>query len=297
MDTPTAPPGHSGGIGKPDLFSKVGPLPAWAWGAIVVVGFLAYRHFGSKAPAAVDPGNLVDGSLTSPATDFADSGSGGGGGAVTSYDPSSSGYNYGDVLAGSYTGSTTGAVFSTNQQWGVYAVNNLPKQGYAAGEVVSAITFYLAGMPLTSNQAAIVQAALSNYGSPPLPLPINLTNVLVGGSSAPQAQTTTPAVETPAVVIPPTTSIPDTPPVSGPVTNPIVIANPIIPPAAPYVAPFVPMAQTPALAQSAAVNPGTLPKQTAANDALIRNTPYHLLTARQIAYADMYGIGLQPVSS
>jgi hypothetical protein len=188
---------------KPDFFSKIGPLPAWAWGAMVVGAFLLYRRFsGARPPAAIDPGNLVVGPEVQDGEDWNSAGSMGGVG------PASSGYNYGDVLSGSYTGTTGGTVFTTNQMWGVYAINNLPKLGYSAGETVSAITFYLAGMPLTAAQSQIIQAAILNFGSPPLPMPVTssadiATPAVVGSSPAPVVSSpVSPVVSAPMPVSP-----------------------------------------------------------------------------------------------
>jgi LysM repeat protein len=158
---------------KPDLFSKIGPLPAWAWGAVVVVGYLAYKHFSGGSATAVQ---VTDSPVDSTTTDGTD-------GTIVdqsnpdSYDPSTSGYNYSDVLEGNYTGTTagTGTSFSTNQQWAISCISNMSKMGMSSSLVTTAITLYLAGQSLTPAEASVVSLAITDFGPPPLPLPVSVT--------------------------------------------------------------------------------------------------------------------------
>lgn len=193
MTTPV--PNH---VPKPDLFSKVGPLPAWGWGVVLIGGYLIYSRFISHPnvaqavdnPTATDPGAYSDsgGFPLSVGT-----GAGAGGGSSSAVDPSSSGYNYNDVLSQDYTGSVTGTGFATNQQWAVSVISNMPKMGYSPSEVTTAVTLYLAGAALNTGQANIISVAIGNYGPPPLPLPIT------AATPTPAPGTTTPVPTTTAI--------------------------------------------------------------------------------------------------
>jgi hypothetical protein len=174
------------GTHSPDLFSKVGPLPAWAWGAIVIGGYLAYTHFtASSVPAAVDATDGTDN--TADNLDTGDPSQVDASGVDSPLDPSVAGYSYGDVNSGDYGGTVSGTTFTSNQQWAVYAINGLVRQGYPVSTTTTAITYYLAGKPLTAQEASIVQAAISSFGTPPLPMPVTLV------STSPASSGTLPA--------------------------------------------------------------------------------------------------------
>lgn len=153
----------------PDLFSKVGPLPAWAWGALVVGGYVVWSHMHASAPMAentadtqtVDSSNDGSGDVSFPPTSF---------GAPLA--PADAAYDYSTTLDGTYGGSVAGTVFTSNQQWAVYAIGNLTRAGYPTSTVTSGITHYLAGSPLTQAEQDVVTAAIQLIGPPPLPLPI-----------------------------------------------------------------------------------------------------------------------------
>lgn len=174
MDNPL-----SGGGGGPDLFSKIGPLPAWAWGAGVVGAYILWSHH-TAPPAAVD--NTVDGAADNMDTGTADTS---GDSTVPPLDPSQAGYNFGDVNSGYYGGTVAGSTFTSNQQWSVYVIGALVKDfSYPAAKVSTAITYYLAGKQLTPDEVNIVQAAITNYGPPPLPMPVNTVPTTPAGAPA-----------------------------------------------------------------------------------------------------------------
>lgn len=200
-----APAPH--GAPKPDLFSKVGPLPAWAWGALALVAFFAFQHFhGGGTPQAVD--NPVEGQGLDPNTTAnADSG-------IPTVDPSQAGYNYGDVLGGNYGGTTSGTVYSTNQQWGVAAIQGLIRMGVPASLATTSVTLYLSGTALTADEATTIGQAIAAFGPPPLPLPVT--------QSAPVATAPAPS-PTPKPAPAPT---PKPAPVPAPKPTPAPIAKP-----------------------------------------------------------------------
>jgi hypothetical protein len=224
METPDT---HN--IPKPDLFSKIGPLPAWGWGLIVVGAYLVYRRMSGGSAQAVD--NPVESESFVSGDDPNAS--------LPTIDPSSAGYNYNDVLEHSYTGSVAGSgtSYSTNQQWGISVISNLIKMGRPAGDVTSAITYYLSGHALTAAQAGIVTDAIANFGPPPLPLPL-----VSGDSSGGSGRGSSGGSGTP---------IPTPTPVPTPTPTPVPVSTPA-PPTKYYGEPGIPVYTT---AQLAAMTP------------------------------------------
>lgn len=163
---------------KPDMFSKLGPLPTWAWAAGIIGAYLLWQHGKTTAATgtAVDSNTLLpdNNSQLLP------------GAATPSIDPSQAGYNYNDVLGGTYEGAVGGGGggilqtatgtsynFGTNEQWGNYAINQLSAAGTAGSDATNAIAHYLAGDPLSPSEVAIVNNAIQKFGAPPLFLPLN----------------------------------------------------------------------------------------------------------------------------
>jgi hypothetical protein len=77
--------------------------------------------------------------------------------------------------AGGLTGSSTGVTtdvpatgYTTNAQWAAAVTAGLTDIGYSAPDVSAALGAYLGSLPETSAQAAIVNAALAEYGPPPV---------------------------------------------------------------------------------------------------------------------------------
>lgn len=79
------------------------------------------------------------------------------------------GYNASDYSTGTYGADTTvsGSIYTSNSAWSQAATAGLEDIGYTGTDVAAALGLYLTGMPLTSDQASIVQAALAEYGNPP----------------------------------------------------------------------------------------------------------------------------------
>ena len=207
----------------PDLFAKVGPLPAWAWGAIAVGGYLYWSHRQSVVSVPTGDGT-VDTTDTSAVPDVTSTNDYGY--SSSGVDPTSAGYDYSSVNDGSYTGTTTGTAFGSNQEWGVKAITTLISAGIPASTATSGVTLYLAGSGLTADQANAVNEAITLIGPPPLPMPVNLitstvpTQPVVSLDPAPAPMPTpapAPVVDTtptPVTVAP----APNTPTTTQPVT-------------------------------------------------------------------------------
>lgn len=173
MDTPV-------GSNAPDLFSKVGPLPAWGWGVLAVGGYLFWSH---RQPATVP--DTTDATMTGADTAaqdpaYAD-------GLLSPVSSADAGYNYGDVLAGQYTGTVAGSTFVSNQQWAAYVIQNMVALGFPASTTTTAVTHYLSGGRLTAAEAQIINQAITNFGPPPLPQPLNVIAPTVAPTGAPAA--------------------------------------------------------------------------------------------------------------
>lgn len=163
----------------------VGPLPLGAWVA-VVGGGLGFALYTRKQTAAAATPTVVDSTSGMPGV-----GTGGSG-------------QWQDLSVPT-TGSTSSNVSSspqTNEDWGVMAINWLIAQGYNPSIADSAIRKYLGMESMSSQEYAMVTAALAHLGAPPqiLPppifapptIPIPPVNVPPGGNPAPQPKAPTP---------------------------------------------------------------------------------------------------------
>lgn len=141
-----------------DLAKQVGPLPLGAW-IVVVGGGLGLAYYGYRnqsGPAIVVPDTSGDPGVGDGST---------GGGWLPTNPPSN-------------PGSVGPTVITTNEEWGVAAINWLIAQGYNPAVSDSAIRKYLAGNdPKPSIQEYTLQGlALARFGSPPQPLPPAVNN-------------------------------------------------------------------------------------------------------------------------
>lgn len=155
-----------------DLKQQVGPLPLGAW-IVVVGGGLGIALYTRRAPAAAptiveDTGN--------PA------GVGTGPGWIAVPPPS--------------TAPAGPANPTTNEEWGRLAINWLIAQGYDPAVSDSAIRKYLETQSLSNQEYSLLQAALRQFGSPPIPLPTPPAGPVIPG---PVKQDPTP-VQPPPVV-------------------------------------------------------------------------------------------------
>jgi nucleoid-associated protein YgaU len=142
----------------PDLGKQVGPLPLGAWVAVVAGGLgiaLYTRHqSGANSSASSDPD-------LQPVDTSGDPGVGVGGSWQAISPPT--------TPAGGVAAAPT-----TNEEWGVQAINYLIASGYQPAIADSAIRKYLESAQLGAQEFAMVTVALAHLGAPPsiLPAPI-----------------------------------------------------------------------------------------------------------------------------
>lgn len=150
------------------LKKDVGGVPAYVYVAVIGGGigyFLLKRRTATQGstPTVVNtgaPGGFVDAS-----------GSG-------SYVPVG-----GSAGTGTSSGSGTGGngAFADNNAWGTAAVNYLVGLGYDASGVNVAISSYLAGGQLTTQQTAWVNVAIQHMGAPPTLVSPSIIGTPTGG--------------------------------------------------------------------------------------------------------------------
>lgn len=156
-----------------DLTKKIGPLPVWAYGAILGVGLIAYMWWSSNSAASS--------ATTTATTETVPDDVSGTGLSAASDDTSS------DVGA-------TGTTLLTNALWEAQALADLAGSGVSPLTAQVALENYLNGVALTSQQQSIVNTVLTAIGPPPEGVagtPI-LTAPTGGGTT-----TTTPTVTKP----------------------------------------------------------------------------------------------------
>lgn len=145
------------------LGKKMGPLPIWAYGAIIVGGvWLAYLYrnrvgVGSADPVPVSPDlNQTGFSSAGPA-------------------PGTGTYN------GNANTEQAPAASQTNAQWAKKTADALIASGSDPTAVNGAIARYLNGNTLSVTDQAIINVALSRYGNPPQGvIPMNTTKSYTG---------------------------------------------------------------------------------------------------------------------
>lgn len=148
----------AGGSG---LQKKLGPLPIWAWAAVVVGTYLLYHYLKSRNSAASAAGSAVGGTVAggnnAPGLGYQI----GPGGQI--YDPTT-----GTVL-GTLSGTTpnTGSDTTTPQGWLAAAQSALQGLGLDNNTINGALNDYVAGNPLPQSEYNIVQEALKIVGAAP----------------------------------------------------------------------------------------------------------------------------------
>lgn len=142
------PPAPGGGGFS--LAKKVGPLPIWAYMAVIVVALYVYekkKKAGTATSAATAVGATGSGSATAPAQ-------GSDAASQSALEQS---------LAANVSAPTT------NPQWEANAESILVGYGYPMVQVQAALNTYLAGGVLSSIQQEIVNATIEAAGAPPSP--------------------------------------------------------------------------------------------------------------------------------
>ena len=171
-------------------------------GVIVGGGIAAYyvykNHQSSQAAASASSASSSTGMVTDPATgtqypadgtdpvtgetyaqEIGQYGSVGAADSAVSQNEQAALYNEGDLYGtgysaedystGTYGANTTvsGSVYTSNSAWAQAATAGLEDIGYTGTDVAEALGLYLTGAPVTTDEAAIIQAAIAEYGSPP----------------------------------------------------------------------------------------------------------------------------------
>lgn len=167
---PVHVPHHGGSNLTGSLGHKLGPLPVWAWGLIggLAFGTVYYLH-RRKALAQAQAAPT--------------------GSAFTSLGANSNGGDAGELAT---TGGSSGlggtAAGTSLAQWAANAVNWLIGQGTDPGAASNALSAYINGSTLTTDQAGLVNKALSNFGAPPSGiLPVNTTQTNQAPAGDPNA--------------------------------------------------------------------------------------------------------------
>lgn len=137
--------------GMPDMGKMLGPLPLGAW-IVVVGGGLGIAYYTHQNNTPNEPAIVED---TSGTPGVGDGGSG---------------MYWQDASPPDNAGGVAGAP-TDNDQWGRLATNYLIAQGYPPSVADSAIRKYLAGDKLSAQEFSLVNVALRQFGSPPIPLP------------------------------------------------------------------------------------------------------------------------------
>lgn len=118
----------------------------------------------------------------------------------------------GDAVADTSTSDTTGStsVIGTNDEWTRVTVERLTSIGYDPAMATTALSLYLAGQPLSTDQVNLVRSAIGLSGNPPggkyevirAPATETSTTPSVPSSSTPTAVVTQPAKVKPVATKP-----------------------------------------------------------------------------------------------
>jgi len=170
-------------------------LPTWGKGA-VVLGGVAVAYYAYKAHESSSAASASSASGTDPVTGLPYSMDnetdpetgmtylaeaqeyGSVAAAESAYSSGALGYggsagNFSTGLASpeSYTNTESGAIttagYSSDDAWAQAVETGLTDIGYTSTDVSDALGAWMAGQPLTADQASIVQAAIAEFGEPP----------------------------------------------------------------------------------------------------------------------------------
>lgn len=166
------------------LTRKVGPLPLGVW---LVAGLIIYLYVQKKNSASAAPGGGLP-----TVTEAVDPSTG------VPYSQEIGAYTQqvSDLQAGqpstAGSGSTVAGNYTDNTSWSVAAINFLVAQGVDPTQANQAITLYIGGQTLTTQQQADVNLAIQAIGAPPSPPGPSSTNpgqVVVPPSTTPPPST------------------------------------------------------------------------------------------------------------
>lgn len=171
-------------------------VPPWLlWGGGIGIGLVGYIYLKNRGSSSASSSGTAAGTVSDPSTgqtypansvdsltgmtygaEIASYGSVAAAesavGAGSSYGLAGGyGYGYGGTAGypTSNVGTTsTAAGYSTNAQWAQAVQAGLSGLGYDSQTVAAALGLYLTNMPLNATDASIIQAAVAEYGPPPV---------------------------------------------------------------------------------------------------------------------------------
>lgn len=155
---------HAATTGGHGLTKKLGPLPIWAWAAVLVGSYLLYHYLknrNSNTGAVSTVGGTATGSNNAPVGGLQI------GPAGQIYDPTT-GTIVGSV--GGTTSTSTGSNTNTAQGWLAAAQTALQGLGLDNNTINSALNNYVAGQPLQQSEYNIVEEAIKIIGAAPAAL-------------------------------------------------------------------------------------------------------------------------------
>jgi hypothetical protein len=143
------------------LTHKLGPLPVWAWAAVLVGVVIVYKVIKSRQSASSTASGTVGGANNANSLFGTEGFSVNSAGQVVDNAT-------GDILGGSQniSGGSAGSV-SSGAQWFTTAQQTLFNLGYDSSAVDQALQDYAAGNPLPQNEYGIIEAAIRLTGNPP----------------------------------------------------------------------------------------------------------------------------------
>lgn len=146
------------------LEKKLGPLPVWAWGGLLAgAAYIFYSRRIASTAAAQAAAGVNSGDGTVAPTDTTSNDGFDPNTAVNdwlSQNPQSSAYPAGLTAQGT-------PAPTTNAQWARLAADFLTAHGDVPALVQTALAKYTAGSALTQAEQAVVDQALTAFGSPP----------------------------------------------------------------------------------------------------------------------------------
>ena len=186
------------------LSKKVGPLPIWAWVAVVVGSYILYKYIRSRSGASTATASTAGGTVG--ASNGASSLLGSQGFSIN---PSgqivdnATGDIVGNGSSGSAGGGSTSSL-STAAQWVANAESALQGLGYDQSAVANALQLYSSGQPLDPTSYGIIESAINQVGSAPAPFG-SPTQTPAGGSAG---TPTTPSSTAPQTAPTPSIALP-----------------------------------------------------------------------------------------
>jgi hypothetical protein len=169
------------------LTKKLGPLPIWAWAAVVLGSYLLYHYLKNRnSSAAGSPAGTVAGGTGAPSLGLQI----GPGGQII--DPTT-----GNVIGTVGSPGGTGTNTTTVQGWIAAVQNALQGLGYDNNAMNQALQDYVAGKPLSQQEYNIIESAIKTVGGAPASLGNPILAPTPPTPPAPPVQT--PTTQLPAV--------------------------------------------------------------------------------------------------